>query len=143
MSQFVWTFPGGKLKQEVTEIVLVNATALTEDILVPTGKIWILLSIRVVNMDDVTRAFTATKYKEAAKTNAIRRLMSVSLATGTLGQWPGAESSATIGQGRPTAPGEILVAGNILSCVWASGGASAGSTDVDGLVIQYLEIDAP
>lgn len=143
MSELVWTFPGGKPKQEVTEIVLVNNVEKVVDITVPTGKLWLLLSIKMVNDDDVNRTSTINKYKEAAKTNLITTLVAglVILANGGLMHWPNNYVDAMDAKS-PFYP-ELLVAGNLLSIIWAAGGASAGATDVDGLVIEYLEIDAP
>lgn len=144
MSQFVWTFPGGKLHQEVTSITLVNATTLTEDVVVPAGKMWILLNIKMVNCDDVNRALYVEKYLEAAATNLIKRLISKASAAGDRVNWPSVISATEYSM--PTQggnPWELCAAGNLLRCVYETGGASTGATDADGLVIEYLEIDEP
>lgn len=138
----VHTFPGGKPEQSVTSITLVNNTQKIQLVTVPTGKIWILLGIKVRNPDDVDRAVTIRKYKEAAKTNEIAVLFSVSLATGVAGHWPTEGLSSTASRPSSTKPAEIMIAGNSLEITWAAGGASAGGTDADGLVIEYLELDA-
>ena len=143
LSQFAWTFPGGKHKQEVTSLTLANNTAKTNDIVVPTGKIWILLGIKITNPDDVGRNIVIRLYKEAAKTNLLRTFQTATAmsASGEY-QWPSGTISV-ISHCRPNIPCELLSAGNTLSIIWDTGGASAGGTDADGQVLDYLEIDAP
>lgn len=143
MSQFTWTFPGGKLKQEVTEVILVNNVTKTIDVLVPAGKIWILLGVKLLNPDDVDRTVNIYKYKEAAKTNLIATLFTAAITAVTeLGHWPFVGAAGNTMRSFPTNPAEMLASGNVLSIVWTTGGASAGGTDADGLVVEYLEIDA-
>jgi len=136
-----WIFWGGKLVQAVTSIVLVNATAKTQDTTVGTGKRWLLLGIKAVNGDDVTRNITMSIYKEAAKTNLLRNLYYEAAigANGGVAQWPNCQIQITnyLHNWAPI----LLEAGNTISVVWASGGASTGSTDADGLVVEYLEVD--
>jgi len=144
MSQFAWTFPGGKLKQEVTSVVLVNTTIKIVDVTVPAGKMWMLLKIKVANGDDVNRDIYIHIYKEAGKTNLLDMLIDTRQAAAGGGYvvWPNnyAGVAWTEGHGseRP-----ILVAGNTIQITWSDPGASTGATDADGLVICYLEIDAP
>lgn len=135
-----WTFPAGKLKQEVTSITVVNATAKTVDTTVPTGKMWILLAVKMVNPDDVARVGVITKWKEAAKTNRLKTYISASISAGVTNQFP-SNPANTNQQRYPSNPAEMLMAGNTIEVTWASGGASTGGTDADGLVIEYLEID--
>jgi len=140
-----WTFPGGKLKQEVTSVVLVNNTAKTIDTVVPTGKRWLLLGVKLTNIDDVTRDVSVTLYKEAGKTNVLATLMFVSAlaANGAaILMWPNNYVSTTSKIEKSSDP-ILLVAGNTINVYWATGGASTGATDADGLVIEYLEVDAP
>jgi len=147
LSQFTWTFPGGKPKQEVTEVVLVNNVQKIIDITVPTGKIWILLRTKIVNCDDVGRNITVSKYKEAGKTNLIASFIrGIAVGASAVVYIPNPYVQATIASAIPDTilqNPEIFVAGNTLSITWAAGGASTGATDADGLVIEYLEIDAP
>lgn len=145
---YAWTFQGGDLKQVVTSVVLVNATAKTLDTVVPTGKRWKLLGVKAINGDDVTRDINVFIYKEPAKTNVLRKLIRIDavLANGGVCQWPNyhVTTTATTGCNALHQPAEvILAAGNVISVVWATGGASTGATDTDGLVIEYLEIDEP
>lgn len=141
MSQFAWTFPGGKLKQEVTQVVLVNNVAKTVDTSVPAGKLWLLLSIKLNNSDDVTRDMHIKVFKEAAKTNLVHPLVSAAaVAAGADLVWP---NNVSAGGVHNISFPCILVAGNKIECYWEAGGASAGATDVDGLVMSYSEIDAP
>lgn len=138
-SQFTFSFPGGAVKQVVTSITLVNATAKTQDTTVPSNKKWVLLSVKAVNADNVNRVITLTIYKEAAKTNVIKVLDSASIVAGTAMQYPSNQSDRAK-QTNATKPAEILTDGNTLTAHWASGGASAGGTDADGLVLEYLEV---
>lgn len=139
-SKFAWTFQGGKLVQAVTSVTLVNNTALTIDITVPTGKRWILLGIKAVNCDDVSRVIVMTKYKESAKTNVVVLYGSPSVAAGAMVVWP-ATTAASTSRWSASMPGEILEPGNTITVQWVAGGVSAGATDADGLVIEYLEVD--
>lgn len=133
-------FPAGKLQQSVTSVTVANNTAKTIDTTVPSGKRWILLSIRVTNPDDVQRTINIYKFKEAAKTNEIARFISNATNAGGRVHWP-YNASPISSRVIPSSPAEIFDAGNTLSVVWAAGGVSGGGTDADGLVIEYLEVD--
>lgn len=146
MGDINWTFPGGKLKQEPTSITLVNNTQLATLITVPTGKLWILRSIKVANPDDVNRVIIVNKWKEVAKTTLITILTTGYTANAvgaSLVHWPSTTMDDATMADKPSHP-EILVAGNTIEVIYAAGGASAGGgPDADGIVIEYLEIDAP
>jgi len=132
--------PLARLVQAVTSITLVNNTSKTEDVTVPAGKRWRLLGIKITNPDDVQRAISITKYKEAAKTNIIRTLVSyATLGAGGEANWP--NSRTALINTNELFHEEILDAGNIISVTWVTGGASTGGTDADGLVVEYLEVD--
>jgi hypothetical protein len=134
------TFPGGNFQQAVTSITLVNNTAKTEDVTVPAGKRWVLQSIKVTNPDNVTRTIQGVLYKEAGKTNHIAQILKVTnLAASGRHQAPH-DSPAQALDTFHDVRGRILAAGNTISIIWATGGASAGGTDADGLVIEYLEL---
>jgi len=135
----VWTFLGGKLVQEVTSITLVNNTEKLETASPGTGKRWLLLGVRMLNPDDVNRVLVIDKYKEAAKTNLVKRLVVATLGPAGAMQWPYGVPTET--EKRSGTPPEILEAGNTLEFKWSAGGASTGGTDADGLVVEYLEID--
>lgn len=132
-------FFGGQLNQAVTSVTLVNTTAKTIDIEVPAGKRWILLCIRAVNGDDVTRQITVKKYKEAAKTNLIASLVDSSVPTLNPTHFPNSVTGVFKRREVAASPAEMLVAGNTVEVFWSDPGASAGSTDADGLVSEYLE----
>jgi len=132
----VWL--AGRLKQVVTSITLVNNVAKTQDTTVPTGERWILLSIKVTNIDDVIRSTEIDKWKEAAKTSRIKKYCKSNIAASGTMQWPKDSPISGDEQHWPSAPAEILDPGNTISVVWSAGGASAGGTDADGLVIEYL-----
>lgn len=140
-----WTFPGGKLKQEVTSVVLVNNTLKVIDTTVPAGKQWKLIGVKALNIDDVDRTVTINVYKEAGKTNLLRELNKGALGAnaGEHLHWP--SEGVSTGEADHTSQwADIpLVPGNTINVQWAAGGASTGATDADGLVIEYLEIDTP
>ena len=143
--QFAWTFPAGKHEQEVTSVTLVDNTAKTNDITVPTGKRWLLQRIKVTNCDDVTRDITITLYKEAAKINVLCKLAfkaDVAANAAEEMMWPSFRVD-TMNFWYEAARPLILSAGNTIEVVWATGGASTGATDADGQVVDYLEIDVP
>ena len=133
--------PMERLKQDVTSITLVNNTAKTEDVTVPQGERWSLLSVKMANADDVDRVVQCDVYKEVAKTNLIKRLLyETCTANDKHRQWPchtTATSGNTMGDYAPV----ILDAGNTLEFTWAAGGASAGAVDADGLVVEYLKVE--
>jgi len=130
----------GKIVQSVTSITLVNNTAKTVNVTVPSGKRWLLLSLKMGQPDNVQRTLTVDKYKEAAKTNFMGPLVTVGLGVGILQLWPTNDAVHTI-RNIACNPAEIMHDGNTLAITWAAGGASAGGTDADGLVYEYLEID--
>lgn len=129
---------GYRKKTDVTSITLVNNTAKEELVTVGAGLIWILLGIKAHNIDDVNRVVSIEIYNEAAKTSLLEVLDSetVTATTGRL-QWPNSTINVTIESNlfHPV----ILTAGQTIRVNWATGGASAGGVDADGLVVQYLE----
>lgn len=137
---FVFTHPAGKLKQDVTSVTLVNNTAKTVVATVPDRKRWILLSVKAVNADDVTRTITINVYKEAAKTNLLRCLAYAACPTVTSLVWPNPYSASVEWSKTMWWCDVILAEGNTIEVIWGAGGASTGSVDADGLVIECLEI---
>ena len=140
--RMAWTFPAGRFVQEVTSVTLVNATTKTIDTTVPANKRWLLLSVKATNGDNVARVVGLYLFKEAAKTNLISVYDSASVNTAEHINFPNTIASRGV-RSRAISPGEVLEAGNTISVIWTSGGASAGATDADGLVICYLEIHVP
>mgnify|MGYP005807211317 CR=1 FL=1 len=135
------TFPGGKFVQDITSVTLVNATTLNIAKTVPAGKRWLLISIKALNPDNVDRVVTFSIYYEVALTNLLRTLNTESLtAAGAEAlQWPAVGTAPT----HTTSPEWCLVLmapGNTLNIQWLTGGASAGATDADGLILEYLEL---
>jgi len=128
----------GRKKSDVTSITLANNTAKTVDSTVPANKRWLLLGVKAMNPDDVGRDLYIDHYKEAAKTNLIRRLAAETPAAGARTQWP----SSVAGDVTKTPKHDLMVmdAGETISILWAAGGASSGGTDADGLVVDYLEV---
>ena len=138
---FAWNFPGGRLVQVVRSITLVNNTQKIEDVTVPSGERWLLLGVKMANMDDVDRVVSVEIYKEAAKTNLLRSLMYFTCATLKIRQFPSWPSGGISGSSTFQYAPVVLEAGNTLSCIWEAGGASAGVVDVDGLVVEYLKVE--
>lgn len=138
--EIIPTMLGGRLVQKVVSITLANNTGLLEHTNVPANKRWLLLGIKVNNPDDVARYVVIFKYKEAARTNLIR-MLAINTALGANAElcWPNTDADITIGS--PANHTEIFVGGNVLTVNWVAGGASAGGTDADGLVIEYIEYD--
>lgn len=135
----IGTFAAGNIKQEVTSITLVNNAAHTEDISVPSGKRWKLISIKMINCDNVARDLSIVVYKEAAKSNLLFQLVAATSVNANYPlHWP------CFITGLVDAIywyfDCILTGANKISCIWAAGGASSGATDTDGLVITYLEL---
>lgn len=134
---YVWL--AGKKKDNVTSITLVNDTAKTQDVTVPTGKAWLLLAFSVTNPDNVARDVTVTLYKEAAKTNVLQVLgVKAAMDANAAARYHGPGNLTNYSQGDLYAL--PLEAGNTISVTWAAGGASAGATDADGLVVEVMEI---
>ena len=127
-------FQGGEHIQSVTEVVLVNNVTKTIDTTVPLGERWLLKHVKVVNADNVNRGFSLTLYKETAITNLIEWFENGTLNTGSVYSWPNLTVSKSINYFRT----RLLKAGNTVRLVLAAGGVSTGSTDADGLIIEYL-----
>lgn len=133
----------GKNLKSVTSVTLVNNVTKAIDLTVPSGKKWVVMGFTANNPDNVQRAFSAVVYKEAAKTNLLRYLKSLAGAAfiaGARTQWPTNGVSDTIQRGNQ-APFLLLNESNTIQFQWPAGGASAGGTDADGLILEYLEID--
>lgn len=127
------TFPGGRPDAIVTSVTLVNNTVKTLDNAVPTDEVWKLINIKATNPDDVARVIAFSIYKEAAATNHVCTLSSQSRNAAAQLNWPNTEASAL---SVPPYNFEIVLGpGWIIRTVWATGGASAGGTDADGLVV--------
>ena len=135
-----YVHPAGQIVNEITSLTLVNATVKTLDHVVPAGQRHVILSVKAVNCDDVARVINMFVYNEAAATNLITTLSSASSNAGVASLYPTNASAAAV-HNRPPMPATILKAGTILRVLWASGGASTGATDADGLVISYLRVD--
>lgn len=135
---FNFSFPGGRLGQDTTSVVVANNTARTIDTTVPTGKRWMLLGIKFTNPDNVSRDCSLRIYKQAAKTNLMYELGIYGTVTaGAARVWPNTQTGLHFSQfWFPV----ILDAGNTIQLQLAAGGTSAGGTDTDGLDIEYLEV---
>lgn len=135
---FAETFPSGKPEASITSITLVNNTAKTQDITVPTDSMWLIQTIKATNPDDVQRTTYIRLYNESAKTNLIANLIAAALNATQELYYPNSTTASTqcpnaLGQGL------LLAGGMTISVTWAAGGASTGGTDADGLVVFYRE----
>lgn len=133
------TMLGGRLVQDIQSVTLLNNTTHYQHTSVPANKRWILLGVRAVNGDNVARAMAIEVYDVVARTNMLRRLAYHGgiLTTAAL-QWPsyGVDTGTTNHYGLV-----ILGENNTITATWVAGGASGGSVDADGLVLEYIEID--
>jgi hypothetical protein len=130
---FAESFPSGQPYASITSITLVNNTSKTQDITVPTDTLYYLQSIKATNPDDVARTITIALYNEAAKTNKILVLLSTSIGAAGEINWP---SSVTGSVAQSGLPNKLLLGPFMtISVTWSAGGASAGGTDADGLVV--------
>lgn len=133
---FAWVFQGGNLEQDVTSVALTASTGKTIDSAVPTGKRWIVESIKICNADTGNnRTITVYFFKEAAATNLI----------GTLGAFNTAASTCYTTKRFSGDQDELalpfpLKGGNIIRITWSAGSGGSGTT-ADGLVICYRELD--
>jgi len=136
---FAETFPSGEVRADVTSLTLVNNTAKTQDVTVADDTLWVLQSIKASNPDDVARTVQIRLYKEAAKTNLIALLASVSVSATSQLQFPSYTGASGTLSGQIGFP-LTLFPGNTISITWSAGGASAGGTDADGQVIFYRRL---
>ena len=134
--------PMERFVQVVRSITLVNNTAKTEDVTVPSGERWLLLNVKMCNGDDVNRDVACDIYKESLKTNLLRRLFLYAAVPSTKDRlWPSWPSGGTSGSALFLPHLIVLDVGNTISCTWETGGASTGAVDADGLVICYLKVE--
>ena len=140
-SPLTYTFQGGRLYQEVVSITLANNTVFILNHNIPAGKRRVLLSYKLTNPDDVARTVRVKKFKDTARTIKIKELAAYAgLGAAGEAQWPHGVPSA--GEQKEGArPVELFEFPNVLQFTWEAGGASAGGTDADGLVIEWLETD--
>lgn len=138
MPEVHYTFPAGKKETEIQSLTLVNNTAKTVDITVPTAQKWLLLHVKITNPDNVARSCTIDRYLEAAKTHYIERLTIGNVGAGAWLQYPN-NTSGALTDNQAYYP-IILNAAETLELGWGAGGASAGGTDADGIVVEYLRL---
>lgn len=126
-------FPSGTVDARVTSLTLVNNTLKTLNVSVPTDELWALQTITMTNPDNVDRVCYARLFKEVAKTNMITQLMSGTVAAASRLCYP----NNAIAETHNNQTGEQLLLGPNMTIgfTWAAGGASAGGTDADGLVV--------
>lgn len=139
MTDHVFMFQGGRIYQSIQSLTLVNNTAKTIDTEIGAYRLW-LTHLKATNPDNVTRDINVEIYKEAAKTNHLRKLTyQAAVAAGGRIEWPNSITGAADKTGL-YAP-IFLEEFNVLTVVWAAGGASAGATDADGLVIEGMAME--
>jgi len=138
----MFTFAGGRKVNNITSLTVLNNTTLTIDVSPPAGRRWMVLSMKVVNPDNVARNVSVVHYAEAAKTNVIKYLSNTATAAGNPFQvWPSAWNLAAC-PAFLSGFGPMLIVENpeVLEVSLVAGGASAGGVDADGLVIEVLEL---
>lgn len=143
MSDMKFVGPGGEPVDNLTSVVLLNNTAKTIDITVPAGKKWMFDFITLGNPDDVLRNVNVLLFKEAAKTNTYGFMRSGNIAAGVnvnIGIF-----IPSTGETRLTLHSSMRVvypAGVTWNFIWSAGGASAGGTQADGLIVYVEEYPA-
>lgn len=122
----VFSFPAGFYSDNVTSIVLVNNTAKTQFLTVPTGKAWMILGGIVHNGDDVARNVSVV-----IRTSSDVWLQvlydATSVAAGAEKQFP--TSDMADGSVGPSAYPVMAFSGEKVKFTYAAGGASAGGTE--------------
>lgn len=131
------THPGGKVVRNIKSITLVNNTAKTEDITVPAGKRWVILSGKICNPDNVARAVSVTHYDSSL--NILERIVNArSLAANGEIAFP-SEGLSALSENNMETP-IIAVATDVIRFYYATGGASAGGTDAQAVHLSVLEL---
>jgi len=127
-------------KNNVTSITLVNDTAKTQDVTVPSGKRWRLLWCKQTNPDSVTRNLYAKLYD--ASDNDLGFIISANAVTSGLEHAFPCRSHAGWDEISAESSEIWLDAGEYIRFTWDKGGTSTGGTDADGLVVVVKEYDA-
>jgi hypothetical protein len=136
---FAETYPSGSIKATPTSVTLVNNTAKTVLITVPSDTVWVIQSIRVTNPDNVTRDTYLRLWKEVGMTTKIANLYYAALNTVTDFMYPNPNAVGNTYMEQP-AENLVLGPGMTLEIYYAAGGASAGGTDAYGIVVFYREL---
>ena len=124
----------------ITSVVLVNATTKTIDLTPAAGKRWWLIASRMVNADDVQRSCHVIAYQEAAATNRLYTIIGANaLAAAAQQVFPSPAHSASDEVGALAIPNHCIEGAEMLRYTWTTGGASTGGTDADGLSLVVLE----
>lgn len=129
----------GRKVNNITEVVLVNATTKTIDLSPGAGIRWEVLFIKQVNGDDVNRDCNIQHMTAAAAARLKQIVQNNTLATTELQMYPStAHASGQEIGGSAKRP--FLVEGTeIIRFIFTTGGASTGATDADGIVVEALE----
>lgn len=128
----------GEIKSNLnTNVTLVNNTAKTQDITVPTGMRWYIFGGKVSNGDSVDRA-TYVRLQDGSANTILYLKSSATLAAGAEWNFPQhADNTSQIQGGSYPLP---ALAGWVIRFYWAAGGASAGGTSqVSLLVLEVPE----
>lgn len=116
----------GSFRKNKTSVVLVNNTTKTEDITVPAGEEWTVLSGRTHNNDNVARNCSVICYDSAAvETSTLHT--DAALGAGANIQFPRANYAAAE---NPLHAPLVLEATDYVRFTFTAGGASAGGTSV-------------
>ena len=136
-----WTFPAGSYVADVRDITLVNNTVLSVTLSVTDALTqYRILNVKAVNCDDVARNIAIVKYSEAAKINVVKNLDSIARNAGSVLNWPNTNTGAVATTPSGIKP-ELLVSPAVLVVIFSAGGVSAGGSDDDGVVFEYLRMN--
>ncbi len=143
MGEFVESTSGQGLRvTNEADSTLVNATALTRTISVPTNARWRWEGGTVLNADNVTRNVDVDANDGTDAIFRIGRTDDLAATVGVMsyphhGDVSVAEETRNFRGGMPV----TLVEGDDIRIIWASGGASAGGTAKSSAVVQeWIEI---
>ena len=132
MTDTIFTYPAGLKFKTTVPVTLVNNTQKVEEVAPAAGKRWLLLNIKLTNSDDVAREIEIITLDTVDVLSLL--WTDAAVGAGAVKNWPDIDY--------PWHP--VILDGTVgdkLRITWAAGGASAGGTDADGLVVQALEID--
>lgn len=132
--ELIFVALGGTIKSNHANVTLVNNTAKTETVTVPTGRRWYLFGGKIYNGDDVNRSCTI--FITDASDKVLMTLLKFTVAATDEGFYPNNDDLAAnqVSDGAYPIP---LLAGWKLKFTFAAGGASAGGTgEISGIVLE-------
>jgi len=137
MSQFAWTFPGGKKTIQKAAAIVGNVTTTKT---VPAGKLWLLLNISVILTADGNAAnrYVKVETQDAANVNKFTNTSNVIVATEVKTK-NFSQALGTVG-GNINGLGLQLLEATEDVVIYITDGLVGDAYDY---LLEYLEIDAP